>query len=74
MEALVSLSQLALVQGADALIEQDVVDQILMTFLDQWLNLQEALQPKKNKKLIGNANGTPYFLRLRLDSPILEHT
>lgn len=32
--------QLALVQVAVALIEQDVVDQILVAFLDQWLDLQ----------------------------------
>lgn len=40
MEALVSHFQLALVQVAVALIEQDVVDQILVAFLDQWLDLQ----------------------------------
>lgn len=32
--------QLALIQGAIALIEQDMVDQSLMTFLDKGLNLQ----------------------------------
>lgn len=49
MEALVSPFKLALIQHAVALIEQDVVDQILMAFLYQWLNLQgveKHLEPK----------------------------
>lgn len=40
MEALVPRLQLTFIQSAVAVIEQDVVDQVLVAFLDQRLNLQ----------------------------------